>query len=165
MIDTRTPLERLIEDAPKGGAKYARFVEEYVIDFNGQRAATAAGFATKQARRQAYTLLQRPDVKAALAYLMEQMAVISNITAEKVRVDIETTRRLALSTGQLSVAAKCSELQGRSIAMFIDKVEHNGNLEIANLSESELNDRINNLITQIGIGVAVKRGRKTQKRK
>lgn len=44
----------------------ARFVQEYLIDLNREKAAVRAGYSAKSARTQAYTLMQNPDVIKAM---------------------------------------------------------------------------------------------------
>lgn len=48
-------------------AKAQAFTEEYLIDFNGARAARAAGYKASNARDQAYELLKDPRVQARVA--------------------------------------------------------------------------------------------------
>lgn len=47
--------------------KRKRFVEEYLVDFNGAQAAIRAGYSKKTARTQAERLLTKVDVKEAVA--------------------------------------------------------------------------------------------------
>lgn len=49
----------------------ARFVHEYLIDLNGTRAAIRAGYAAKAAPQQAYDLLSRPHIQAAVNEAMQ----------------------------------------------------------------------------------------------
>ena len=46
--------------------KIKRFIDEYLIDYNGAEAARRAGYKTTSARQQAYALLRRPDVIKAI---------------------------------------------------------------------------------------------------
>jgi phage terminase small subunit len=46
--------------------QHARFVEEYLIDLNGQKAATRAGYKEANARKQASALLTKKDIRAAV---------------------------------------------------------------------------------------------------
>lgn len=47
-----------------------RFCQEYTVDFNGARAARAAGYSVRRARHTASELLDRPDVQKRLATLL-----------------------------------------------------------------------------------------------
>ena len=60
--------------------KQKRFVEEYLVSFDGTRAAINAGYAEKYANRQAYTLLQNPQVQE---YLREARADLRKRTEIK----------------------------------------------------------------------------------
>ena len=81
-------------------------------------AATAAGYAEKTAWNSAWKLRRRSHVQARLAVF--QKAAFA--AAGKVLSDLENTRLLALAKSDLAVAARCSELQGKHLAMFTDKV-------------------------------------------
>lgn len=70
-------------------AREQRFVEEYVIDMDPQRAAIAAGYSATTARNKAYTWVSRsqpvkPHVMAAIKELMREKADRTQITADMV---------------------------------------------------------------------------------
>lgn len=73
---------------------HARFVEEYLIDLNGQKAAERAGFAPKTARITASKLLTLPNVKAALKEAQEARSQRTGITQDRV---LEELQHLAFS--------------------------------------------------------------------
>lgn len=52
-------------------AKQQRFIVEYLIDLNAAQAAIRAGYAVKGAKDQAYQLMQRPEVVAAVKEAIE----------------------------------------------------------------------------------------------
>ena len=52
-------------------AKQQRFIVEYLIDLNAAQAAIRAGYAMKGAKDQAYQLMQRPEVVAAIKEAIE----------------------------------------------------------------------------------------------
>lgn len=52
-------------------AKQQRFVVEYLVDLNATQAAIRAGYAKKGAKDQAYQLMQRPEIAAAIKSAME----------------------------------------------------------------------------------------------
>ena len=58
-LDRLTPRER-------------RFVEEYVIDFNGRHAAIRAGYPNASASSVASKNTSRPDMQAAIRELLEE---------------------------------------------------------------------------------------------
>lgn len=65
-----------------------RFVEEYVIDYKGNKAAIRAGFAKKSARSQASRLLTRDDIQAAIAEKSKKISLKLELTAERVLQEI-----------------------------------------------------------------------------
>lgn len=72
----------------------SRFVDEYFVDSNGTRAATAAGYSAKGARTQASRLLRRANIQAALQGKRETVAEKLDVTAERV---IEGFARIAFA--------------------------------------------------------------------
>lgn len=61
-----------------------RFVEEYLVDFNATQAAIRAGYSAHSARGNAYGLLKRPEVRAAVSRGRARLARASQVTAERV---------------------------------------------------------------------------------
>lgn len=62
----------------------ARFVEEYLLDLNGTRAAIRAGYSPKTASQQAARLLANVKVKAAVAAAMEARSARVSVEADDV---------------------------------------------------------------------------------
>lgn len=62
----------------------ARFVEEYLEDLCGARAAVRAGYSPKRSNARALLILRRPRVKAAIKVAQEARSKATNITAERV---------------------------------------------------------------------------------
>lgn len=71
-----------------------RFAQEYVIDLNGTRAATAAGYSPKTAKEQASRLLTKVSVRRAVDNLLAKRASKLELKAEHI---VEELRRLAFS--------------------------------------------------------------------
>ncbi|OIN59099.1 terminase small subunit [Arsenicibacter rosenii] len=72
--------------------KQKRFVEEYLIDFNGAAAARRAGYSESTARQTAYGLLQEnEEVKAAIQKALDEQAM-SKGEAMRRLTDIAQTR-------------------------------------------------------------------------
>lgn len=65
-----------------------RFCEEYVIDFNGARAAREAGYAQKGDRVQASRLLTYDNVSEYIQHLLELKSERTRITADMVVAEI-----------------------------------------------------------------------------
>lgn len=64
--------------------KYKTFVDEYLIDFHGEKAAVRAGYAPKSARSQASKMLALPKVQKYLKKKQNKIANKLEITAERV---------------------------------------------------------------------------------
>lgn len=68
--------------------KQERFVEEYIVDWNATRAATAAGYSEKTAYRSGSDLLQNPRVQEALAAALKAQQKRTQITADRVLQEV-----------------------------------------------------------------------------
>lgn len=66
-----------------------RFVEHYLIEPNGQKAAIAAGYAPRAAVVSASRLLRRANVAAALEKARQERAERTGITAARVLTELE----------------------------------------------------------------------------
>lgn len=72
--------------------KHARFVAEYLKDFNATQAAVRAGYSAKTAKQQGSRLLTNVDIAAAIAAAKSKAVVSADLTAARV---LEELRRLA----------------------------------------------------------------------
>lgn len=68
--------------------KQRRFVREYLIDGNATRAAKAAGYSEGSAGQLGYQLLQIPAIAAAITEAERLRAERTNITADRVRLEL-----------------------------------------------------------------------------
>lgn len=73
-------------------ARQAAFAAEYVKDFNGSRAATAAGYSARTAAEQATDLLTRPHVQAEVTRLKDLVAARNRIDTDQI---IQELKRIA----------------------------------------------------------------------
>lgn len=73
--------------------KHQKFVEEYVKDFNGQRAARAVGYKTS-AKSRASELLARPEIKEAVDKIRSEN---SEKASEERNEIIEALKRIAFT--------------------------------------------------------------------
>lgn len=127
----------------------AMFVREYVVDFNGTRAAIAAGYAEKSARVTASQLLTKPNISAEITRLVNDRSERLGITADYVLGTIqETVERCKQGeavldkegnpTGEWRYDAfavlKGCELLGKHLELFTEKVKHGGSIEHIDLS-------------------------------
>lgn len=103
--------------------KEERFIAEYLVDGNGTRAATAAGYAPKNAGHQAKELLRRPRIKAAVAKAMKEQQERTLITADKVLLDIQNIGNQAWKAKDFTQALRSRELLGKRYKLFTDRLE------------------------------------------
>lgn len=128
-----------------------RFVEEYLIDMNGARAARAAGYSESAARETASRLLKKPEVAQAVREAREKLSERTEITqdwvlqrwaaiadvdkraffddAGRLRPVSEWTREMALAVDGLDVTetegeivAKVSKLKLSSSKAALDSI-------------------------------------------
>lgn len=114
--------------------KQEKFIEEYLVDFNGTQAAIRAGYSRKTAASQASDLLKLPHVSEALARARKEQKANSTQRAET----NELTRQWVLDSLRANAidaiadsnerkdrtaANRALELLGKEIGMFKDRSE------------------------------------------
>lgn len=110
--------------------KQKRFVQEYFLDSNAQRAYMEAYSITneKSAREAGCKLLKHPEVILELDRLQKERMERVNWTADQILKEI---KEIAHSeTSSRAEKLKALELAAKSLGMFRDKVEHSGGLQI-----------------------------------
>lgn len=97
-------------------AKQQRFVDEYLIDGNGARAARSAGYSEKTARQIATENLSKPYIQAAIAEKQQETAVKLELRKEHILLAHMEAISLARSQGQpmtmISGARELGKLMG-----------------------------------------------------
>lgn len=73
--------------------KHRAFVDQYVIDFNGAKAAVRAGYSARRGRQTANELLKRDDVKAAIAEKQGAIRARADVTVDEVVTVLATSLR------------------------------------------------------------------------
>ncbi len=129
---------------------FCRWYVSAEVDFNATEAARRAGYkgnATTLAAM-AYENIRKPHIAAHIEKLRAEALSGASITVEKVLRDLEVTRAKALADGQYTAAKGCSELQGKYLKMFTDRVEHVQAVE--DVSDEELAQLIQELMLQAG---------------
>lgn len=106
------------------------FCKEYIVDLNAKQACIRAGYSEKTAKQIGSENLSKPYLQEEIARLMKSREERVKLTADKVLEDIERVRTLAEGSEQYSVSLKASELQGKHLAMFTDKQQINGQIEL-----------------------------------
>lgn len=125
--------------------KQQRFVEEYLVDLNGTQAAIRAGYAPKNARITASQNLAKPIIARSIKELRDKQSRKTNLTAEYVLASLQNVAercqqaqpvldREGNPTGEYrfdsSGANKALELLGKHLALFVDRVQHEGNFSL-----------------------------------
>lgn len=68
--------------------KQQRFVDEYMVDLNATQAAIRAGYSANSAAEQAYDLLRKPQISAAISVARKAQQERTGITADRVLTEI-----------------------------------------------------------------------------
>ena len=103
-----------------------RFVEEYLVDFNGSAAVDRAGYNTQYPNRLAREMLQHPGIKAAIDVLTLERASHSTLKPDYVMNKIQRTiEKAELDNNHTAVLRGC-ELLARAMGMFIERKEISG---------------------------------------
>lgn len=105
-----------------------RFCQEYVVDGNATQAYIRAGYSEKGAAQSAAALLRNPKISSRIAELKAKVLERLEITQESVLREIEDTRANAAACEQHATALKASELKGKHIGMWPNKLEANVNI-------------------------------------
>jgi len=117
-----TSKQVLVELGQKADAFCVHFTTLGAETFGrAERSAIAAGFAEASARNQATKLLKKPAVQARISELHKENMSRNFLTSDKVLNDLESVRLQAVEKGDLSAAIRASELQGKFLAMFVDR--------------------------------------------
>jgi phage terminase small subunit len=109
-------------------AKQKQFCIEYLKDFNGTQAAIRAGYSEDTAFSIASENLRKPYIKKYIQELGEELLqddlqdILENRKFWKEMRDSDESSEMA--------RLKASELLGKHKAMFTDKVEHSGGINI-----------------------------------
>jgi hypothetical protein len=103
-----------------------RFVEEYLVDFNGAAAVSRAGYGTKSPKRLAYEMLQHPGILAAIDQVTLSRAAESTLKPEYVMNKIRKTIEKAEEDGNHNAVLRGCEIMARALGMFVERREISG---------------------------------------
>lgn len=106
--------------------KQRRFVEEYLVDFNGSAAVLRAGYETKYPNRQASELLRNPAIKAAIDLVTVERTERYTLKPEYVVNKIQKTIEKAEMDNNHNAVLRGCELLARHLGMFIERTEISG---------------------------------------
>ena len=99
-----------------------RFCQEYVVDLNGKQAAIRAGYSEASAMTQASDILRRPKVAARVEVLQAQLTGRIQLNAESVIHQLMLDHKDAKTAGHHNAAVRATELLGKHLALWIDRV-------------------------------------------
>lgn len=121
--------------------KQQRFVDEYMVDHCGAKAAIRAGYARPQARSAASELLTKPNVKAAIAAKQIALSKKLDITVDTVAAELEEARSLAMRGRQPAAAVSASMGKARLMGLIVEKHRHSGAIgsyDLSKVSDADL---------------------------
>lgn len=97
------------------------FVLAYLSNgHNATQAAISAGYSAKSAAQKGSDLLHRPDVVAILEEERKKLATENKVTVERIAQELA---KIAFGTDRDTIKMKALELLGKTLGMFVEKVE------------------------------------------
>ncbi len=118
---------------PKLTLKQRRFIEEYLIDFNGCQAAIRAGYSESSAKEIAAENLTKPNIKSEIDRLTAQMTEKAIVTKEMVLQGLLDEARMYDEGASHSARVSAWAHLGKHLGIFMDKVELSGKVEVTSL--------------------------------
>lgn len=103
-----------------------RFVEEYLVDFNGAAAIDRAGYNTKHQARLAHEMLHHPGIKAAIDQLTAERSKEVTLKPEYVMNKLQRTIEKAEADNNHSAVLRGCEILARALGMFVERREISG---------------------------------------
>ena len=115
--------------------KQKMFCEEYLVDFNGTRAATAAGYSEKTGYSIAGENLKKPEIQAYIKHLTENRNKRVHVDVDYVVGKLKTVADICSKENDLgnidsTGANKSLELLGKHLGMYIDKTESSSTVTV-----------------------------------
>lgn len=128
---------------PKCTPKQRRFVDEYMVDQCGAKAAVRAGYSQKSAGRLAVQLLEYPHVAAAVAAKQQRLAKKIEVTVDSIAMELEQARGLAMKVKQTSAAVSASMGKAKLFGLIVERHKHSGlvgTYDITKVTDAELDE-------------------------
>ncbi len=104
---------------------------------NGTTSAVEAGYAEDSARTQAWRMLRKEHIKGRIRELLDKNMEENMVTTGSVLANLAHDRLMARTNHQYSVATRCTELEGKYLAMFTDNIADKTEPPLKPLSEEE----------------------------
>lgn len=94
--------------------------------YNATQAAKTAGYKGKDnvLAVTGWDNLRKPKIARAIRARQRELFSAADVSVDKVLMDIELVRQMAVRDGNHLAALKASELHGKHLKMFADKIEH-----------------------------------------
>lgn len=92
---------------------------------NNAECARRSGYSQKHAKIVANRLLKNPNIKRRIREIELEAGERNRVTLDEVISNLRTTHEAAFSSGSYAAAVRATELLGRYIGMFTDKVKVN----------------------------------------
>jgi hypothetical protein len=118
--------------------KLSRFAEEYTVDRNGKRAATAAGYSPTHAKITACKLLRRPTVQALVAKFDADLTERTNVTKDWVVNETLRVYGMSLDLDNVTAARGCLHLLSMLHGYVVEKRDVRIIRDVRDLSDQEL---------------------------
>ena len=134
----------------KPSLKQSRFIDEYLIDHNGARAAVRAGYSPKCAKEQASRLLTYAHVQAELKEKRSDMEIQLEITRESIIEGLQEAFELAkgsnnpggMTGAYREIAKMCGYYEPEKKQIEINQAGKLTQQYLENLSNEELLEKI-----------------------
>lgn len=115
-----------------------KIAAEYLTNgFNKVNALISAGYAVNYAKNKGLRLFDKDSVKDEIARLQAKTELKTDITVESIQKELEELRQKAAEKGDLSTAARCIELKGKTIAAFTDNLNSSQTIATKEITEDE----------------------------
>lgn len=138
------------------------FCQEYIVDYNGTKAARRAGYSEKTAKTQASRLLTNDDILARIRTIQIERLKKLAVTQESVILKLleiydrcmqtkpvmewDYSEHQYVETGEYAFdskgALRALEMIGKHLAMFTNKIEHSGTMQTDNSELSEILEQL-----------------------
>ncbi len=115
--------KNLVQTDRKLSPKQERFVEEYILDWNGAQAAIRAGYSEKTARNIACETLAKPYVKKALEAKLAEIRAKTTVTRGLLVDRAHEIQDMARVDRDLGAALRANEQIAKLTGIWVDKSE------------------------------------------
>ena len=105
---------------------------------NGTKSAIEAGYAEDSARTQAWRMLRKEHIKRRIRELYDKNMEDNMVTTGSILANLAHDRLMARKNHQYSVATRCTELEGKYLAMFTDRIDTEPMPEPKKLTDEEI---------------------------